>query len=229
MSVPTYLDNFAQRSAAVLGGGFDVSITLRYHGATLRAASSTAASARCDHVETRTGEGPCIDAMDELTTQLVPDIGADHRWLAWRDQSLDEGYVSAVAVPAFVYPGIAIALNTYSTKPDPWNESVLVALDGYAQLVATAVGLHLQTTVLEEQVAGLYAALDTAQIIERAVGAIMYCNSCTADEARDLITTACHERNVTERHVAETLLAALISPGDRRELKADGRWAMGDD
>jgi hypothetical protein len=102
MFVRAYLDNFAQRSAAVLGGDFDVSITMQYQGAALRAASSNEASARCDRVETHTGKGPCIDAMNDLTTHLVPDLGAEDRWPAWRDQSLTEGYTSAVAVPAFV-------------------------------------------------------------------------------------------------------------------------------
>jgi AmiR/NasT family two-component response regulator len=108
---------------------------------------------------------------------------------------------------------MTIALNTYSKRPDPWQESALVAIDGYAQLAAAAVRLQLQTASLEESIAGLYSALETAEIVERAVGAIMQCNRCSADEARELITSTCHERNVTERDVAETLLTALTSPG----------------
>jgi hypothetical protein len=209
MSISTFPYELARRAATILGSDIEVSITVRQHGLAVRAGSSTGAAARCDQVESIADSGPCIDAMDQLTVHVVPTIADADAWSAWREQAAREGFVSALAVPAVVDNHISVALNLYSRSPDPWTPALLAAADGYAQLTAAMVRLHLGLAELEDGAAGYYRQMSDTITIERAIGAIMQTNDCAEDDARRILESASLHRNVTQREVAETVLRAL--------------------
>ncbi len=209
MTIAQYMQEFADRSATVLGEDISVSITLRNHGMTLRTASSDDRAARCDQVETRHRSGPCLTAMDEMAPQKVLDLPDDTRWARWSGQADREGFVSAAALPARVQPGIEVALNLYSEQRDPWSPSLMAAGESYAMLLASAVRMQIELAGIDDDYAGRYAVLGDDTVVEWAVGAVMECNGCPADEARDILTSACGQRNVALREVAETVLRAL--------------------
>lgn len=215
MTISRYPFEFAQRAAAVLGSGLEVSITVREAGLSLRAGSSSDAAARCDQAEALSGAGPCIAAIERGSTVMVPEIAAaEDRWSAWREQSVSEGFLTSAGVPAQVVPDLGIALNLYSRTPDPWTPELLAAADSYAQLVASAVRLHLELADLEDAAAGIYRTLTDVAVTERAVGAIMHSNGCSAEEARRILDSASRHRNVGAREVAETVLRALVVTED---------------
>lgn len=210
MVIASFPQEFAVRAATILGHGLEVSVTMRQAGVSVRAGSSSDASARCDQAEALDGAGPCIDAMHQGSALLVPEVAEETRWDRWRRQSVTEGYVSSAAVPAIVTDDVAVALNLYARSPDPWTPELLTAADSYAQLVASAVRLRLQLAALEDSTAGFYRTMSDGVATERAVGAIMQTNQCTADEAHRIIESASRHRNVSPREVAETLLRALV-------------------
>lgn len=210
MSISAYPFEFARRAATVLGASIESSVIVREHGVPLRAGSSSGAAARCDQAESRANSGPCIAAMDQHSVRVVPEIEKEPSWTEWRAQSLREGYKSALAVPALVDDGIAVALNLYSRTPDPWTPELLTAADGYAQLIASMVRVHLQLAQVEDAAAGLYRDMTDALVTERAVGAIMHTNDCGEDEARRILESASTSRSVGRREVAETILRALV-------------------
>ncbi|MCA5893336.1 ANTAR domain-containing protein [Isoptericola sp. NEAU-Y5] len=219
MRISSYPFEYARRAATILGTEIETSITVRQHGLTVRAGSSSDAAARCDQAESLADSGPCIDAMDQLAVRAVPDIAAEAGWQEWCEQAVREGFVSALAVPAYVDPHVSVALNLYSRAADPWTPELLTAADGYAQLVASTVRLHLSLSELEDAAAGFYRNMSDSMVVERAVGAIMQANGCTADQARRILGSASRHRNVTRREVAETILRALVvtedAPKDR--------------
>lgn len=210
MSISTFPFELAHRAAAVLRSDVEASITVRQLGLTVRAGSSTGAAARCDQAESLAGSGPCIDAMDKLTAGVIPVISDVETWDAWRKQATHEGFVSAAAVPAVVDDDIAVALNLYSRSPDPWTAELLTAADGYAQITAAMVRLHLGLAELEDGAIGYYRQMSDTITIERAIGAIMQTNDCGELEARKILESASLHRNVSQREVAETLLRALV-------------------
>jgi hypothetical protein len=210
MSISTFPYELARRAATVLGAEIEASITVRQHGLAVRAGSSSGAAARCDRAESLADSGPCIDAMDQLSVHVVPAITEESAWNAWREQANHEGFVSALAVPAAVNDHIAVALNLYSRSPDPWTPELLAAADGYAQLTAAMVRLHLGLAELEDGAAGYYSQMSDTITIERAIGAIMQTNDCAEDEARRILESASRHRNVTQREVAECVLRALV-------------------
>ena len=211
MSILSHPHEFAVRAAAILGVGVEASITVRQHGTTVRAGSSSEAAAKCDSTEAMSDDGPCIDAMDQMRMQLVPSIDDDSRWTAWRKEASQEGFKSAAAVPAVVAPGVAIALNLYSREPDPWQAQLLTAADSYAQLLASGVRLRFEMADLEETTSGLYRNLPDSAVVERAVGAVMSNNRCSDEEALGILETASANSGITLREVAEGILRALTA------------------
>ncbi|MCK0118246.1 GAF and ANTAR domain-containing protein [Isoptericola sp. S6320L] len=219
MSISSYPEEFARRAATVLGLDIEASVIVRDHQLSLRAGSSSPASARCDQAETAANAGPCVDAMDKRSVRVVPNIADSTGWERWREQALAEGYVSALAVPALVREDLAVALNLYSRSPDPWTPEVLTAADGYAQLIASMVRVRLQLAEIEDAAAGLYRNMGDALVAERAVGAIMQTNGCSEDQARHILESASKHRSVDRREVAETILRALVDvdAGDQQD------------
>lgn len=204
------LHDYAVHAASVLGTEAEASITVRQHGTTLRAASSSDAAGRCDQAEARADDGPCVDAMKELRIRVVPELSAEERWPAWRGQAVREGFVTAIAVPARVSDGIAIALNLYARTMDPWDARVLTAADSYAQLIAAVVRMQLELSELEDKAAGVYRDMSDTVAIERAIGTIMQTNDCTAQEAERILRDASEHHDVSRRQIAETILRALV-------------------
>ncbi|ROS73314.1 ANTAR domain-containing protein [Cellulomonas sp. PhB143] len=212
MRIEGYPYEFARRAATILGSTIETSITVRQHGLTVRAGSSSDAAARCDQAEARADAGPCIDAMTDLTIHVVPDIATEGRWDAWREQALREGFATAIAVPALVGTDMAVALNLYSRDPEVWTPGMRSSAEGYAQLVAAMVRLQLETADLEDAAVGLYRNLTDAVVAERAVGAIMFTNACSEEEARAVLASAAGGRDISPREVAESVLRALVAP-----------------
>jgi len=209
MGIASFPQEFAVRAATILGHGLEISVTLRQGGVSVRAGSSTDAAARCDQAEALDDAGPCIEAID-AGSRLVVAVDEATRWERWSRQARAEGFVAAAAVPATVADEVAVALNLYSRAPDPWTPELLTAADSYAQLVAAAVRLRLELAELEDSTAGFYRDMSDAVATERAVGAIMQTNQCSAEEARRIIDSASRHRNVSPREVAEHLLRALV-------------------
>jgi len=209
MATSSSLQDYAIHAATVLGTDAETSITIRQHGAAVRAASSSEAAGRCDRAEVLAQEGPCIDAMNELRTRVVPDLAAEDRWQEWRKQAVHEGFATAIAVPAHVGDGVQIALNMYARGEEVWDARVLASSGAYAQLVAAAVRMQLKVADLEDKADGLYRRMSDAVAIERAVGTIMQTNDCSAEDAERILGSAARHRGVSRRTVAETILRSL--------------------
>lgn len=197
------------RAAAILRADLDATVTVRQDGVSVPAVSSTPAAARCDRAAARSRSGPWADAMEHHRVQLVAQVGHESRWPEWSGQTAQEGFASAVAVPAAVAPGADLALTLYSRSADPWDAGLLVAADGYAQLLAASARGRL-TAAGPVPAPPRRDELADAVTIERAVGAIMHTNGCSADEAHHILASASSNRNVPRREVAQQVLRALL-------------------
>jgi GAF domain-containing protein len=137
------LDGYAEVAAERLGPDAHCSITLRHRGHLTYVGSSDERAERCDAVEVRVGDGPCVTAMDVLSSVLIGDLQTDTRWPEWREAALDAGFRSAAALPAFVDDDTTLALNMYSDLVDPWDREKLVGMDLFVQEIAEAVRTRL--------------------------------------------------------------------------------------
>jgi hypothetical protein len=223
----SYLYGHAMRAAAHFAPGTQASITLRHHGTILRAASSDERSARCDQVEALRGDGPCIAALDQRHPVVVDDIDALDRWADWRVQAAAEGFTGAVAMPAPVVPGIDVALNLYSGSTGPWGERALRDADESARRIAHAISLRVHLSGAPTP--SVEPVPTSPSVVEEAVGAVMHCNGCTAQEAMHILVSASRHRNVGLEEVAGTVLQALngVAADTSARLGRSGREAAG--
>jgi hypothetical protein len=152
--------------------------------------------------------------MAHHRVQLVAQVAHERRWPEWSAQAAAEGFASAVVVPASVVPGVDLALTLYSRSDDPWDADLLVAADGYVQLLAAYGRARLHVAELGAAPARPHDAMADAVMIERAVGAIMHTNRCSAEEAHRILASASSHRNVSRREVAQQILQALLEAED---------------
>ena len=137
------LDDFAHRAADRMGSDTFCSITMDDEVTVHQVASNDPRAAAVDQVEARTGEGPCILAMKQLSAVLVEDIEDDTRWPAWRHAALAAGFHSAAALPAYVSDTVTVAFNMYSEGLDGWGAGRFLDMDAYVQDLATAMQIDL--------------------------------------------------------------------------------------
>ncbi|GEA86119.1 GAF and ANTAR domain-containing protein [Cellulomonas cellasea] len=218
-----YLHELAVQAATHFGQHTQTSITFTYQGAVVRAASSDEPAARCDQVEARTGTGPCVQAMDQLHAVLVPRIPDDgDAWAQWRDQALAEGFVSAVAMPAHVRPGVAVTLNLYSGEPDPWDAQALLDADAHVQAVAVALRARLTEPVptLDREVR---RALDARALLDHAVGVLMHANASTPQEVSEVLSRMSIEGDLSLEQAAVLVLRSLEPSADVDALPTPNR------
>jgi GAF domain-containing protein len=137
------LAGYARLASDELGPDTHCSITLRSRGRLASVGSSDERAGHCDAVEVRTGEGPCVAAMEQLSGVLVPDLYPETRWPTWRSAALVAGFRSSAALPAFVDDDTTVALNLYSDDLDPWDRERLVGMDVVIGRIAEAVRTRL--------------------------------------------------------------------------------------
>lgn len=215
MTIAQYMQEFVDRSSSVLGERVSASITLRDHGLLLRTASSDERAARCDLVETRAGAGPCLAAMDDMAHHEVVDLAdktTPSDWAAWATQAREEGFRSALAVAAAVSPTVEVAFNLYSDDLGPWPATLVTAAGSYTELLASAVRMQVELTGVDDAVDRRYADLPDSTVVAWAVGAVMQCNRCSADEAQRTVTAAGRRGGRSDRETSESILRALAPP-----------------
>jgi hypothetical protein len=142
--VQTTLDQFASEASAQLGFPTHCSLMLRTSTSVDQVASNDARAAACDQVEAREGAGPCISAMEQLSSIVIEDLDADDRWPEWNQAARSLGFRSFIALPGYVDEGTTVALNAYSERTATWRRDQIVQLDQYVQRLAAT--LHAPTS-----------------------------------------------------------------------------------
>lgn len=138
------LDGYAQGAVDRLGPDTHCSITMKHREDLTYVGSSDERAERCDAVEVRTGEGPCVTAMEQLGGLIIPDLAEETRWPDWVAAAKDAGFSSAAALPAYVDEETTVALNLYSDVLDPWDRDTILGMDSYIQEIAAEVRERLR-------------------------------------------------------------------------------------
>ncbi|WP_454051203.1 ANTAR domain-containing protein [Cellulomonas sp. Marseille-Q8402] len=213
----TYLQRHADSAAAGMGDGAHVSITFRHFGATVRAASSSARAARCDDEEEDSQDGPCVVAMRELHTVVLPDLLADAGlWPSWRERARQERFASFVAAPAPVGLRSAIAVNCYAAGLRDWGPDDLTTAEVLAEAVAVDVRDRL---VLAELEGGSLRPEDDDRVrTAHAVGVLMEARGLGAAAAETFLRALAGRTGASTAEVGDWVVAAVAPPGggDRR-------------
>jgi hypothetical protein len=165
-----------------------------------------------DHVQYRSGEGPCVSAALPEGPGYVfsDDLRTEARWPSFSAAAASHGFRAIIATALHVGDGPAAvsgALNLYSRRPHGLNEADRTS----ALLLATHASLalaHTRTAELAElERASARRAISSRDVIGQAKGILMNRRGITADEAFDLLRRASQELNVKLVDLARTLAA----------------------
>lgn len=163
-----------------------------------------------DGLQQVTGEGPCLDAIDQQTTVYAEDLADDERWPTFGPEAAAAGARCALAFHLYA-EGTLGALNLYARYPRAFG-----ATDRAKGLIfATLSGLALSGAHSHEdedrRADNLNKALATRELIGQAQGILMERERITSDQAFDILRRASQHLNIRLREVAQD----LVDTGDR--------------
>ena len=121
----------------------------------------------------RLGEGPCVEAFEQGTLQLIPDTGAEERWPDLTRVLRHDGVHAVLSVPVQVAQGTVGSLNFYLAEPHEWDHSERNAAEVYGRLAGALLGSALTAELQGRLIEQLQWALDHRILIEQAKGILM--------------------------------------------------------
>jgi GAF domain-containing protein len=161
--------------------------------------------------------GPCLDSAASGDLIVVADMASDTRWEAFSERAQALGIRSSLSSPLPVQRQVLGALNFYSTETDTFDEQTVELAQTFAAHAAVALAnaqLYESTALLAEQ---MQHAMATRAVIEQAKGIVMRDNSCSADEAFNLLVRMSQETHYKLREVAQMLVDQVsLKKGSRR-------------
>ncbi|MDQ1739292.1 MAG: hypothetical protein QOE53_944 [Pseudonocardiales bacterium] len=204
------LQAIVEHAAATIPGAEDAAITVKRGAQRYQTVASTGElPLRVDAIQYRTGEGPCLQALEQHHVLRSDDLGSDARWPTFGPEvAAQTEAVSMMSHRLFLEDSDAIgALNLYSRKRAAFAELELTALDDLATHCAVAL-----TTVAErEQNQHLRAALETNRDIGVALGILMATKLVTKQQAFDAL-------RITSQHTHRKLHLVALDVIESGEL-----------
>lgn len=204
-------------------------LTLLRPGQRPRTVSSTDELARdVDRLQYSLGEGPCLDAAEAETAEVVGQLDTDERWPRFGPRCVEEtGVVSMLSVRLAVGGRDQAAMNFYSRLPDAFGELELAV----ASIFAPFASLALEHTLRERDARNFEAALSSSRQIGTAIGIVMAQRRVTSDEAYTLLRRASQHLNRKLRDVAaeveHTGELPASAPQEEPAVEADVRTGSG--
>jgi GAF domain-containing protein len=211
-----FLTELAVRAASRLsvpGNTVHCGVTVLRHRRPEAVAASDAAAKVLDELQNGFGDGPCLTALRNRATFLVPDLSDEKRWGPYIRTALEYGVYSILAVPLDLAGEADAVLNLYSGRSNGFSAGDISTAEAFARQAASSLRLILRITQLTEAREDLSAAMQSRTIIDMAIGAIMAQNRCTRDTAFSILTKASSSRNVKLRDVAASVIAAIAGEG----------------
>ncbi|SFO04162.1 GAF domain-containing protein [Geodermatophilus obscurus] len=169
-------------------------------------ASSGDLPRQVDELQSRLGQGPCLDAVWEQEVVRVDDVGADERWPEFAREAAALGVGSMMCFQLFVSGDQLGAMNLYSAAAgafDDESEQIGLMLAGHAA-VALAGAEHEQE---------LRRAVDSRDLIGQAKGILMERYKLTADQAFGVLARVSQETNRKLADIAVELSETGAVPG----------------
>ncbi|HWC09619.1 MAG TPA: GAF and ANTAR domain-containing protein [Acidimicrobiales bacterium] len=182
-----------------------------------RTANSTGPEALAiDEAQYQESAGPCLEAIrsDRQLDVVVEEQRDD--WPRFAQEALEAGVVGVLSTPLARAPGEVVgALNIYAGEAGgfgPADRRTAQLIGGLATILLARSLALLDSSRLNDQ---LRQALATREIIGEAKGILMESQSCTRDQAFDILRRASQRENRKLRDLANDLV-------ERVEARADG-------
>ena len=173
------------------------------HGRFRTVASTSDVPRTVDEIQYQLDEGPCVDAIEENTTFLTDDLGADSRWPRFGPHAVDRtGIRSMLSHRVFVEGDILGALNLYATRPGAFGEDQRAM----GAVFATHAALAMQAVRAQDRARHLAVALESNRRIGTAIGVLMVRHQWREGEAFDAMRKYSQDNNIRLADVAERVV-----------------------
>lgn len=179
------------------------SLLVRQNDRYVTVGASDQLAQRIDDLERRSGDGPCIDAIEEETPQIEPDLTTPSQWPKLAAGLLAETPVrGAMGFRILVDKHKGAALNLFSDTPNLFDAESA----GRAAVLASFASVAINAIAKGEDAASLRRGLLSNREIGKAVGMLMLLNDFTEQEAFDLLRHHSQSLNIKLAEVARQII-----------------------
>jgi transcriptional regulator with GAF, ATPase, and Fis domain len=193
----------------VVTGCDHASLLVRQGGRYLTVGASDQIAQRIDDMERIAGDGPCVDAIEEETPQVEPDLTAPTQWPKLAARLVAETPVrGAMGFRILVDRRKSGALNLFSDKPNAFDTEAA----GQAILLASFASVAINAVAHGEDVATLRRGLMSNREIGKAVGMLMMLHGLDEHEAFDVLRRYSQDLNIKLADVARTVIEHRGNP-----------------
>lgn len=151
------------------------------------------------------GEGPCVSAIFDSDSVIIPDTLGDKRYPAWAPMVAELGLRSVLAVRLATSEDRIGSLNMFDPSTDRFDRDD----DAVAHVLAQHASVALASTRTEAE---LWQAADARKLIGQAQGILMERFGLDPDEAFAVLRRYSQDNNVKLREVAERLVETRRLP-----------------
>jgi ANTAR domain/GAF domain len=173
-----------------------------------------------DELEIRAGDGPCIDAIEEETPQIDPDLTKPSLWPKLAKILLAETPVrGTMGFRLLVDKRKGAALNLFSNTPNMFDAESA----GRAAVLASFASVAINAVAKGEDAASLRRGLLSNREIGKAVGMLMLLHDMTEDQAFDLLRRHSQALNIKLADVARAVIErrGQLPPDAQNEVAAN--------
>jgi ANTAR domain/GAF domain len=179
------------------------SILVRENDKYMTVGASDRLAQTIDDLERRAGDGPCVDAIEEETPQIDPDLTRSSLWPKLAKVLVTETPVrGAMGFRLLVDKRKAAALNLFSDTPNMFDAESA----GRAAVLAAFTSVAINAVSKGEDAASLRRGLLSNREIGKAVGMLMMLHEMSEDAAFDLLRRHSQALNIKLADVARAVI-----------------------
>lgn len=200
---PITPEDVVEFAARAVPNTIEAGLTLvRRDGKPTTLAASARLAERVDAIECDTGEGPCLEAIEEDDIIVANDLTTDERWPEFRARVLSETPIrSMMGARVFLGSDGRGALNFYAPEIGAFTQYDV----GVAAMMAVITSTALQASIQQQKVTNLEAALESSRQIGMAIGILMARKLLTAEQAFEELRRASQRLHRKVRDIAATV------------------------
>jgi GAF domain-containing protein len=205
------LDAIVRSAADSLPGVDHVGISIVHRDGTIQTMAGTDPLVwDLDALQYRLQEGPCFEAITEVSVSLANDLGHEDRWPAYVPLALELGLRAQMGLRLFTEEETLGGLNLYATRA----EAIDLEARQLAELFATHAALALGKA---RQLEDLNTALESRKVIGQAIGILMERHRVDEDRAFRFLIGVSNHSNIKLREIARELVDQANVAGDTAE------------
>ncbi|OBE98622.1 GAF and ANTAR domain-containing protein [Mycobacterium sp. 852002-10029_SCH5224772] len=179
------------------------SILVRENDRYVTVGASDRLAQQVDELERRAGDGPCIDAIEEETPQVDPDLTTPSLWPKLAAVLVADTPVrGAMGFRLLVDKRKGAALNLFSDTPNVFDAESA----GRAAVLAAFASVAINAVAKGEDAASLRRGLLSNREIGKAVGILMMLHEMSESEAFDLLRRHSQALNIKLADVARVVI-----------------------